>query len=243
MDQEQIYKHRAARYHQLVSAEDVEGNLPRALTRLVELAGRDVVEVGAGTGRLTKILLDAGARVWATEREPAMIEVARVTLRDYSPARLTLLRADARALPLQDASADIAIAGWVFGHLRLWLPDGWRAAVRAAVDEWRRVLRPGGAFVIIETMGTATTRPSPPSPALAEYYRWLVEHLGMTLATPEAISTDYQFPDSARAAELLGEFFGPRTRARIRRERWRRVPEFTAIWIGRVPPAGGSPRP
>ncbi len=227
MEQREIYQRHAERYHELVRAEDHERNLPRALTELVTLAGRRVVEVGAGTGRVTQILLDAGARVWATEREPAMIKVAR---RELSPAddRLTLIQASAGALPLEADFAELAVAGWVFGHMRKWMPDDWRAGIGAAILDLQRVLRPGGELVIIETLGTNSETPRP-SPSLAEYYAWLEEQVGLTRV---AIRTDYAFADVERAAETLGFFFGPDMAARVRARGSAIVPECTGIWSG-----------
>jgi len=71
MDYREIYRTRAAEYHRLVSAEDADGALRRAIIGVTPLAGRSVVEVGVGTGRVTEILLGAGVA--------ALEECARVT--------------------------------------------------------------------------------------------------------------------------------------------------------------------
>lgn len=219
--QAEIYRTRAREYHRLVMAEDCDGNLLSALEARVPLAGARVVEVGAGTGRLTKLLVDAGAEVRAFEREAPMLEVAR----EHAPgARLEL--ADARELPLDDGVADAVFAGWVYGHLRLWMPNGWRDEIAAALDEASRVLVPGGHVVIVETLGTGALTPAPPSEALAEYYAFLEER-GFVRSE---VATDYAFASAAEAAEVLGGFFGDRMRERILRERWARVPEWTGIW-------------
>ncbi len=221
-EQAAIYRARARDYHRLVMAEDCDANLAPELTRRVPLSGARVVEVGAGTGRVTKLLLEAGADVHAFEREPAMLEVAR----EHAPgARFEV--ADARALPLADGVADVVVAGWVFGHLRLWMQDGWREEVGRALDEAARVLVPGGAIVILETLGTGTTTPAPPSDALAEYYAFLEER-GFERS---AVATDYAFDGAEEAAHVLGAFFGDAMRERILRERWARVPEHTGVWV------------
>lgn len=91
------------------------------------LAGR-VVELGAGGGKVGAALPgDAIALDWAPEG-----------LREGSRPRLV---ADVRALPFRDASVDALVAIHVLGHLLA--PD--RAA---ALGEWRRALRPGGALVL-----------------------------------------------------------------------------------------------
>ncbi|MDH5490867.1 MAG: class I SAM-dependent methyltransferase, partial [Myxococcales bacterium] len=94
-EQARTYRDRARDYHRLVMAEDCEGNLRGALEGNLLLAGARVVEVGAGTGRLTRLMLDGGAEVYAFEREASMLRLAR----EYAPgARFAL--ADARRLPV-----------------------------------------------------------------------------------------------------------------------------------------------
>lgn len=220
--QADIYETRARDYHRLVSAEDCEKRLLPAIASRVALAGQRVIEVGAGTGRVTRMLVEAGADVRAYERAAPMLEVAREQLPD-----VCFELADARALPAQSASADLVVAGWVFGHLRMWMPDGWQAEVGACLAEAERVLAAGGHIVILETLGTGRTAAAPPSPALAEYYAFLEAH-GFVRSD---VATDYQFGTVDEAAEVLGGFFGPDMADRIRREQWARVPEWTGIWV------------
>lgn len=225
MDAREVYASHAEEYDELVRAEDVDGNLLPALRAVATLEGARVVEVGAGTGRLTRLLLQAGARVDATEGAPAMLEVARRELGD--DPRLSLQVADARSLPSPDGEADLGIAGWVFGHLRHWLPDGWRDEIGAALDELARVVRPGGTLVVIETLGTTHTEPAPPNPALAEYYDWLERDRGFTRT---AIRTDYRFDDVEQASRVLGFFFGEEKAAWPRTHDTALIPECTGIW-------------
>jgi ubiquinone/menaquinone biosynthesis C-methylase UbiE len=228
MDQQQIYARHAAEYDALVSAEDCDGHLLPALEALAPVAGARVLEVGAGTGRITRLLVGRGARVVGVDRAPAMLEVARRRLEAMNaPSAWELHCADAAELPVPDAWADVAVAGWVFGHFRLWMPADWRAAIGRALGEMRRALKPGGALIVIETLGTGREDPAPPSPELAEYFAWLEAEHGLRRA---AIRTDYLFPDVATAAATTGFFFGEAFGERVRRERWKRIPECTGLW-------------
>ncbi|MFZ3322672.1 MAG: class I SAM-dependent methyltransferase [Usitatibacter sp.] len=99
---------------------------------------RDVLEIAAGTGVVTRAmsgLLPAGVAIVATDLNPPMIERARAvgTTRpvDWRPA-------DAMNLPFPDASFDVVACQ--FGAM--FFPD--RAK---AFSEARRVLRPAGAFL------------------------------------------------------------------------------------------------
>ena len=198
-----------------------------AIARVAGIEGATFVDVGAGTGRVTRLLLDAGARrVVAFDEAPAMIEVARRNLASVEGSRWSAGVADAGSLPLEDGAVDHAIAGWVFGHQRSWAPD-WKTSIAAGLAEMSRVVRPGGAVIVIETLGTGNEEPSPPRPELAEYYAWLETAQGMQRAW---VRTDYRFPDSATAIELTSFFFGAELADRVRRSATARLPECTGLW-------------
>lgn len=229
MDQQLIYRHHADRYHELVCAEDCDHNLLQILRQQLAEHGNKVIEIGAGTGRLTKILLEQGANVVATEPEVAMLTIAEQTLLTNFKNKLCFLQAEAENLPVESKRFDIAIAGWVFGHFRTWMPEDWQEKVFQALQEMRRVVRPHGRLIIIETMGTGQLVPAPPNPALAEFYNWLQQEHGFTHTV---IATDYNFSSVDEAARVLGFFFGEKMALRVRTEQWKRVPEWTGIWIG-----------
>jgi len=212
-----IYRERAEEYDRLVAAEDAEGNLLPAIERVAPRLDR-VLEVGAGTGRITRLLAGRGAAVLAIDRAPAMLGVARRHL-----PRAALVVADAAALPVRDGWASAAIAGWALGHQRAWNPDGWRVSIGGCLDEMARALAPGGVCIVIETLGTGQEIPSPP-PRLADYYAWLESERGFSRLE---LRTDYQFASLAEATELCGFFFGPELAARVRTAR---LPECTGLW-------------
>ena len=226
-DYESIYRERAADYDRLVSAEDCDGNLLPAIERVTPLAGARVVEVGVGTGRVTRLLVSKGALVIGFDRSEAMLAIARRRLAEVSATGWEVRCADAQELPVASSSADLAIAGWVFGHLRSWNADEWRQAIGRGIDEMARAVRPGGALILLETLGTGSEVPRPPNPELAEYYDWLEGDRGFTR---EALRTDYLFPDAETAAGVMGFFFGEAFVDRIRGERWTRVPECSGLW-------------
>ena len=96
--------------------------------------GRTVADVGAGTGKLTRLLLATHARVVAVEPIEAMREI----LLERVPG-CVVLGGVAEELPLEDESVDaitVAQAFHWFDHAR-------------AIPELHRVLRPGGHLVLI----------------------------------------------------------------------------------------------
>jgi ubiquinone/menaquinone biosynthesis C-methylase UbiE len=233
MDQPEIYAKHAGAYDELVRAEDRDGNLLPAIERICPLDGAKVIEVGVGTGRIARQILPRLASYLGVDREEAMLEVARQHLSALEQrgvlaegAQWQLLRCDARELPVASGWAHLAIAGWVFGHFREWMPERWRDEVAQAIAELRRILRVGGTVLLIETLGTGSEEPAPPTPGLAEYYGWL-EAQGFVR---ESIRTDYLFDSVDEAARITGFFFGEDFAARVRRERWTRIPECTGLW-------------
>lgn len=228
-EQARMYRERAEEYDALISAEDADGELVRALERVASFDGAVVADVGAGTGRIARLIGGRAREVCLIDRAPAMLEVARRRLTEQGGVSFTIHRAEASALPLESASCDVAIAGWVFGHFRLWMPEGWRAEVDAALAEMRRIVRPGGAIIVIETLGTGHETPRAHG-ELDAYFEHLEREHGLSRSW---IRTDYAFPDVDTAAEICRGFFGDALADRIRQERWSRVPECTAIFSSR----------
>lgn len=108
-----------------------------------------VLEVGAGTGKLTRVLVDEFAEVVAVEPDPHM----RSWFAALCP-RAALLAGAAEALPVANASVDavfVAEAFHWFNH-------------QLAVAELARVLRPGGALVLM--WNRPAGRPEPPITAV-----------------------------------------------------------------------------
>jgi ubiquinone/menaquinone biosynthesis C-methylase UbiE len=224
-DFHRIYAEHADAYDVLVRAEDSDGNLPRALAEWIA-HGSSVLEIGVGTGRVTEILLELGASVVGGEPALAMLAVARRRLASWGP-RVRLLEADGLGMPDHDATFDAAIAGWVFGHACEWRPDAWREWIAANLDQLERAVRPGGVVIVIETLGTGTETPGPPTRELGEYYAWLESERGFERRT---LRTDYRFADPETAARATEFFFGPELAARIRAEGWSTIPEHTGLW-------------
>ncbi|CAM3772016.1 class I SAM-dependent methyltransferase [Isoptericola cucumis] len=143
-------------------------DLAAAVAAFATLDGvADVLDVATGTGLVLRALhASSGTTVRTTgvDLSPDMLAVARREL-----PQATLLRADAAALPLADASVDLVTCVTAL-HL---LPDP-----HAALAEWARVLRPGGRAVTATF--TAFARPArarPPFPVHHERF-----------ATPERLA-------------------------------------------------------
>lgn len=79
----------------------VDGNIVRKSLELASVAPGDaVIEIGPGLGTLTSALLEAGAEVWAVEKDPTLFGHLAATLALQFPDRLHLLHGDAVEHPL-----------------------------------------------------------------------------------------------------------------------------------------------
>ncbi len=222
-DFKRIYTEQAEAYEAMVAREDWQGNLLKALQAIRSLTNLTVVELGAGTGRITRLLAPHVHQIFALDIALPMLRVAR----EKSGASANLINADNRQLPIADETADLTIAGWSLGHFVGWYSDDWQTQIGQAIAEMKRVLRPGGTLIIIETLGTGHKTPTPPHEGLAAYYRWLENELGFTRAW---IRTDYRFASVEEAAVLTRFFFGDELADMIRSQELTILPECTGIW-------------
>lgn len=227
-DAREIYRTQPEAYDALVRCEDRHGNLLPAIRSLVSLEGVDVVELGAGTGRLTELLAPHVRSIRAFDAAAPMLEVARGRLaRAGLLERCSLAVADNAALPLPDACADLTIAGWTYGHQTVWHPTEWRAPIERALGEMTRVLRPGGVAIVIETLGTGFETPFEPPPELARYYAMLEEEWSFARTW---IRTDYELPSLAEGERLVRAFFGDARADRLVATGSTILPECTGLW-------------
>ena len=224
---DRIYGTRAREYDELVSREDMDGNLPRALRETVDFRGKTVIELGAGTGRVTRILARLAGRVLAFDRSPHMLEQARANLADEIRGNVRLAEADNRAIPLPDSSAEILVEGWSFGHSVSKEDEDWRKAGEEVLAEARRVVTPGGALILIETLGTGCRTPHAPGPRLPLFFSWLQDECGFAM---KWIRTDYLFESLKKAQELVEFFFGQMVEHEVLATGEVVVPECTGIW-------------
>lgn len=227
--QRKIYQSEGDRYEALVAREDYRGNIPRAIDGIIRVDGLDVLDLGAGTGRLTLILAARARSIYAFDVSAEMLRVCRQRLLASGLKNWQVQLADHRRLPLPDHSADLAVSGWSVSYLAVWDQEQGEAELDRWLAEMRRVLRPGGTIILFESLGTGNE-----SPVRLEHvestYRWL-DAKGFE---NKWIRTDYQFESVGEAAELAGFFFGDEMADSIRAKQSPILPECTGVWWRRI---------
>jgi ubiquinone/menaquinone biosynthesis C-methylase UbiE len=105
----------------------------------IDLAGRDAIELGCGTGYVSAWMARRGARPVGIDNSPKQLETAERMQREHDLA-FPLLLGNAERVPYPDASFDFAISE--YGAV-LWAdPYAW-------VPEAARLLRPGGRLHLL----------------------------------------------------------------------------------------------
>ena len=110
------------------------------MDRLVDVAGRRIVDVGCGDGGLARHLVARGAHVIALEPDPLQATTNRHALVD---AGIRFLEAGAEAMPVEDVCADGVVFSMSLHHVPVGL-------MHDAISEARRVLKPGGFLYVLE---------------------------------------------------------------------------------------------
>jgi SAM-dependent methyltransferase len=141
-----------------------------------------VVELGCGSGLLTRYLVEAGHRVIATDASPAMLELARETAPGAEDVRVLVMPDD----PIPECDAVVSI-----GHPVSYLPD--EAAVERALVVAAEALRPGGVFAV----------------DICDF-RWAESRVGQNplprVGDDWAILTRWEIPDRTRFRRVMTTF-------------------------------------
>lgn len=206
---EAIYAEKAHTYHEMVAKQSA---LLPYIEEIRSCVGLDVVDIGAGSGRLTVELAGRARSVAALDASAAMLQVAAERLSAAGQTNWTTRVADMRSpLPLADGCADLVTAGWSVCYVAHSGHQDWETQLDLVISEMRRVLRPGGAIVIIETMGTGYERPEPPAFLTAITSFWCIVTVSdiagfapITASIPSIRPSGW--PDSSLATSWLTAF-------------------------------------
>jgi ubiquinone/menaquinone biosynthesis C-methylase UbiE len=144
-----------------------DGRLAAELTALDP--GDDLVDIGCGPGSAARWAAGTARSVVGVDPAPVMLRVARILGRGRRH-RPTFLEGTAERLPVPDASASVV---WAVATVHHW-PE-----IDAALDEVRRVLRPGGRLLAVERL-------SPTDATGLQSHGWTPEQAGAFAQACEA---------------------------------------------------------
>jgi len=116
------------------------------MTTLADWSGRDVLDLGCGTGFHLPRFAETAATVTGVEPHPDLVALARRRTRRLPS--VTVRQGTAQALPLPDASADVAHARWAYFF---------GPGCEPGLAELDRVVRRGGVALIIDNDPTRSS--------------------------------------------------------------------------------------
>ena len=157
MSDDPYYRAALAKVHHEGFGFHADACAPGILAHLAPIRERNglVLEIGCGSGLLTKHLTDAGHRVIATDASPAMIDIART----YAPAAIEHRRLALPDDPLPEADAIVST-----GHALSYIDTTER--LEAALVACAGALRPGGVLAVdLEDLSTRDAQMARPPAA------------------------------------------------------------------------------
>jgi ubiquinone/menaquinone biosynthesis C-methylase UbiE len=227
--QRKIYQSEGDRYEALISREDHQGNIPHAIDEIINVDGLDVLDLGAGTGRLTLLLAPRVRSIRAFDVSAAMLRVCRERLVASGLSNWQVDVADHRQLPVPDRSADLVVSGWSVSYLAVWNQKNGSAELDKWLMEMKRVLRQNGMIILLESLGTGNEEP-----IRLEHVESTYQWLDANGFENKWIRTDYKFESLEEAIDLSRFFFGDELGDKVEQNQWVILPECTGVWWRRI---------
>jgi SAM-dependent methyltransferase len=147
-----------------------------------------VLDVGCGAGHTALALAPSAASVTAVDITPEMLQVGQELAASRGLQNVTFRQADASALPFESGSFDLVTSRYSAHHY---------SDPAQALIEISRVLRPGGRFLLVDTV-------APEEPALDTFFN-AVELLRDSSHVRNCRISEWQrlFAGAGMASEIL----------------------------------------
>jgi ubiquinone/menaquinone biosynthesis C-methylase UbiE len=230
-DYDVLFADHAEKYDRFVAAEDYRGNLLRTLKQVGRLNREQAVaDLGTGTGRVAFLVCPIVRHVYGVEPVGGMRLVANTKKQTLGIKNVDFLPGEHKDIPLPDNSIDLVVEGWAFLKAFHTVYPEWRPEFDVIVSEMKRILRPNGIVVLIETMGSLHIWNEVPTEHV-ELYDYFEKELHLKRSV---VRTDYKFASSEEAVDFCSFFFGDEIGTEVSKRGDSIVPEATALWHGRL---------
>ena len=100
-----------------------------------------VADLGAGEGMISQLLARQAKRVYCIDSSPKMVEVGTELAKRHEVSNLVYKLGDIEAIPLEDASVDVALMSQALHHAE---------HPQKAIEEAYRILKPGGKILVLD---------------------------------------------------------------------------------------------
>lgn len=231
IDLNHIFTHESLKYHELVSKEDYQDNLMNTIFCITNLNDADILELGAGTGRLTFKLCKYANTVHAFDKSKEMLLTAEKIKKELRIDNCEFKQASSDQLPPFPIQYDLAISGWSFVFAVLSSSNNFNKSLldemaTKILKQMNQCIKHKGMLIIIETLGTCKETPDVPD-TLLNIYKYIEDRYQFRR---KEIRTDFKFKSIEEAVELMTFFFGNKCEEYIISRNSLIIPECTGIW-------------
>jgi len=222
----EIYDFHSIEYDELVTKEDYQNNLKNYLLNNFDFKNKSIIELGAGTGRLTKIYAKDSKNISIYDRSSHMMDKAKLNLKEFSESIKFGICDNLNINEIKE-KADIILEGWSFGHTAIDKFETITDTIKELIDNCKSMLNSGGTIIIIETLGTNYNKPTETSPALSKLFSILENSYNFKRYV---LRTDYKFDSEEDAKRVTSYFFGEKFAKNLKNAKNGIVKEYTGVW-------------
>jgi ubiquinone/menaquinone biosynthesis C-methylase UbiE len=191
----------------MTQAIDPDGLIPNAMRRIGPIAGRRLLDVGAGVGDRTILYAQEAGHVYALEPDANALPILRGRIQSSGATNVTVVAGGAAKIPLPDGCADVAYATWAY----FFGPGS-----EPGLQEVGRVVQSGGDIVIVQNYGRdELSKFWAANEAECESWPPWFEAQGFDC---QVVDTMWRFPTVDEALEVLEFLWGEPARAYVLKE-------------------------
>jgi ubiquinone/menaquinone biosynthesis C-methylase UbiE len=201
-----VYNLKSDSYELFSQAEDAPNKAGAFL--LPYLKDKIVLDFGCGTGKFIPLFAPTTKQYITTDISETQLAIAKKKAENFDT--VTVLKIENNKLPLEDSSVDVIFSAWVIGSIQ-------DLNIReAAIEEFKRVLKPGGKVFLIENNVGGEYKEIVDGEVGNERTRkklvWLENH---NFWQAKVFETEFVFNDTETAQSVFSEIWDEETASAI----------------------------